>query len=479
MYKSSLLEILKTFNPDELKKFEDFIKSPYFNKKVNVLRLFAEIKKYAPEFNHAELKKEIIWKKIFPGKNFNYGTLKNLIFNLQNISENFLEQISFEKNIINKSNFLLSEFMSRNLGKQFEKEAKYIKGIFDKSKFDLTYYHDRLNFESQYHNYYYNSKLSIDRYLSLDEFNLSLFKFWLINFFDKNYDLILTSDRLIKNINKEFIDSVLEFFENSIYKLDADILMYYYFFLLANNKDDINLFHKLKSLLEKNYLQFSEKQQHDFFIKLCNFCTPKFNINLKLSAGLFEIGKFMVENKLLFSGESKYISCLLYVTISEAALFCKEFDWAKKFIEDFKTKLDPSLMEVYYNKTLISYYFVTADFGKALELLSKLKITTPSDKLAIKKFQFMLFYELNYTEELFLLLDSSRHYISSEKNFSGEVKKSFMDFSITVRKLYTLKTAFKSDEDTVHQIENLREEISSKKIYNKVWLNQKLDELIS
>ena len=64
MLKSSLLEILRTFSKEELKKFEDFVRSPYFNKKEKLVKLFLAIKKYAPEFADANLDKEKVWSDI-------------------------------------------------------------------------------------------------------------------------------------------------------------------------------------------------------------------------------------------------------------------------------------------------------------------------------------------------------------------------------------------------------------------------------
>ncbi|MBK9332694.1 MAG: hypothetical protein IPM96_09925 [Ignavibacteria bacterium] len=58
MLKSSLLEIIRTFTKQELIKFEDFVRSPYFNKKENVINLFLEIKKYSPDYENENLKKE-------------------------------------------------------------------------------------------------------------------------------------------------------------------------------------------------------------------------------------------------------------------------------------------------------------------------------------------------------------------------------------------------------------------------------------
>ncbi len=55
MHRSSLLEILRTLSKQELAKFEDFVKSPYFNKKENVVKLLLDLKSHAPGFESDDL----------------------------------------------------------------------------------------------------------------------------------------------------------------------------------------------------------------------------------------------------------------------------------------------------------------------------------------------------------------------------------------------------------------------------------------
>jgi hypothetical protein len=50
MEKSKVIDIFRTFSPDELKRFRDFVHSPFHNKNKNVIRLFEILKKYYPDF---------------------------------------------------------------------------------------------------------------------------------------------------------------------------------------------------------------------------------------------------------------------------------------------------------------------------------------------------------------------------------------------------------------------------------------------
>ena len=90
MLKTSVLELLRTFSADELRKFSDFVASPYFNKKTPVENFWKILKKYSPAFDNEKLNREIFWNELFPEKNFNYGVMKNLIYELTQLTEKFM-----------------------------------------------------------------------------------------------------------------------------------------------------------------------------------------------------------------------------------------------------------------------------------------------------------------------------------------------------------------------------------------------------
>ncbi len=100
MKKSSAIEIISTFSKEDLDLFSDFLKSPYFNKIKNAVKLYTEIKRYAPGFDNENIDKEKLWKKIFPGKEYNYGTMKNLIHEFTRLAEKFVTNEIYKKNEI-------------------------------------------------------------------------------------------------------------------------------------------------------------------------------------------------------------------------------------------------------------------------------------------------------------------------------------------------------------------------------------------
>ena len=74
MLNSSLIEILKSFNKIEIKEFNNMVCSPWFNKRLAVTKFWGVVRGYAPDFNTKELERENVYKIIYPGKKYNYGT---------------------------------------------------------------------------------------------------------------------------------------------------------------------------------------------------------------------------------------------------------------------------------------------------------------------------------------------------------------------------------------------------------------------
>ena len=118
MIQIKALKIIAALNKEEFDSFGKFIISPYFNRSNDLIKLFNSIKKYYPEFTHAKLQFESLYKKLYPGKSFNEGTIRNLFSDLGNLAEKYLAYVNYENTfeyrykIINKTN-------NRYLDKEF------------------------------------------------------------------------------------------------------------------------------------------------------------------------------------------------------------------------------------------------------------------------------------------------------------------------------------------------------------------------
>ena len=134
MIKCHFIDILKTFHPTELKKFREFLDSPYFNKRKKLLELFDIITDYYPFFTDENFSRESIYYKLYPGEIYNYGKINEGLSALYQLSVNFIRQAAFENNNIYPDVTFVEELRKRSLKNIFNlfiknsdsKKAKFV-----------------------------------------------------------------------------------------------------------------------------------------------------------------------------------------------------------------------------------------------------------------------------------------------------------------------------------------------------------------
>jgi hypothetical protein len=161
MFKHKIFDLLRTFTPDEIKKFDEFIKSPYFNKKIHTIGLYQEIINYYPGFDAPKLSRRTLYKKILHSDNYKDSTLRVLIANLQNLAMQFLAFENFKKEKLNIDSHMLEEMLIRDQGELFLRHIRKINAelkepkdvdfeylsnryIIERSKFNFGIAHDKI-----------------------------------------------------------------------------------------------------------------------------------------------------------------------------------------------------------------------------------------------------------------------------------------------------------------------------------------------
>ncbi len=140
MKNSSLIEILRTFTPEENLRFDAFVSSAYFNKKSAVTKLWSEVKHYYPKYDSPELDREKVYEKIFPGNKYNYGTYKNLVFDLTKLAEKFLAVEKMLADNFQSGIYLLNQLREKSLGNLFSQKYRSIeKSIKESGSFGDRY----------------------------------------------------------------------------------------------------------------------------------------------------------------------------------------------------------------------------------------------------------------------------------------------------------------------------------------------------
>ncbi|HAY34594.1 MAG TPA: hypothetical protein PK536_04545 [Ignavibacteria bacterium] len=492
MLKSSLLEIIRSFSKQDLLKFEDFVRSPYFNKKENVSRLFMEIKNYAPSFTDGNLEKEKTWAKLFPGTEYNYGIMKNLIHDLTKLSDSFIA-IEYSNADKLKSNIdLLAALLQRQISKVFSAkydmtEKIYIDPALKNESYKMEQYYDflfKLKLLKAIYNRLHNPGSSSFEYIT-ESGNYFLYSA-VINFY-KYYNNYLafndrhiqvkdsTAETFLNGLNKNFIPDLIKKVKTNSER-EYKILKCFYEMNIALNPDaDISCYNNFKKSLQDCSDIIPRGDLKDLLVCLNNSLTKiregKSNTGINSNREILEISNMEIENNLFLQpngvmDQNSYINYIL------TAFTLREYESIEIFVKKFGSKIPEDRRENVNNYSQAHISFGKKEFDKSLEYLSKINHDFFNMKHLVRDIQMMNYYELNDYVSFDFALDSYKHFIAKNKSVTPHNRSLSEDFCNNIKKLFRLRESFDKFE-----LEKVRKEIINNKLINKYWILDKLSEI--
>lgn len=457
MLKSKAIDILKTLTQDEFRRFKFFIKSPYFNSNQSIIRLVNELKTYYPDFTSEMMSEESVYAKVYGKGKFSYSVMKNLMSELILICDKFLVNERFNKDFMLKSKntiILLEEYRERKLNnlfsirsKKFEEEFKNIKidnneYFMIAAAFEILKYRDLLNNHR-------HDKLIWNGFMNRASFELCR----VFQLLYTSSDIIIHSSELLKgdaqkSIMNKFVRRLnLEDFIKDFDPEENEEYFFLYIYsrliLLTINKEKDtceNYFFEIKSTLIKKLNRFSNEHIYDILKSLRSYAMSRMKAgNALFIDELFDVDKLLIEKVDYSSGSIKWFIGEIFSEIIMLSLHKKDNKYAERFIIKFRDQLNDDVREYEIGWANALICLESGNIEKSIELLSKIKPSNTVAKISIKNLYLRAYYDLGYDEEALSIIDSYRHFINNDKNFS-EIKKKNLNahLSIFVR-LYRIK----------------------------------------
>ena len=474
MKNSQLIKLLKTFDTKEIKRFSEFISSPYFNKNKNVIKLFKVVLKAHPDFK--KITRENIFLKLFPGKKYNGNTLRVLIHYLYENARKFLAYSRIETDIYVYKDELVHELFERELYNESMKEIDKTISELEKTDIrDSEYFFSKYTFE--------NLKLfcirrikqkKYEKYITKPSFE-EPFKNLTRYFFSKlliSYTVVLNTKKMYNiDIDTVLFEKLFPFFNYELFN-DNPLIKIYYYIVMTLKTNDEKYFYMLKNYIQKQEKFLTPIELYNVYTNLQNFCRGKIEAGEKhFQREYFEILKLNLEKKIYKF--FPFMNQNFYKNVLSTAAQLKEFDWADNFIKSYKNELHPDFREDVYCYCKVYLEAGKNNFEKSLDYLSTLKTDNLYLKIDLKLLQARIYYELNWYDVLNSAIDSNRHFLKSNK-FITKNKRS--QYSTFIKLLSSLNNAqLKKDEmkimelkDKIHKTEDL---------LWKDWFIKKVEEL--
>lgn len=470
MNKTKLIQILSSFSRQELREFEGFIASPYFNRGGRYLvKIFQIIKKYYPSFNNESFTKEKIYNSMYHGEKYNDVRMRKIISGLQKLAEEFLSVSAFRKDKLDSKDYLLNELSFRKLDNLFELHAKeslnMVEALPERNE-RYYYYLYLVNRRMKYFYSFRNRKISVDYYdKELDNF-LYYFLMFIVNKYVERLKEMKSFTQ--RDFNMPMLNETLSYLETHNFR-NTPLMELFYTELKLYLEGDEECYKKLRALIKKHEDKLVKNDLKNLYGTLTNYCTERYEKgDEKYFEEMFTLYKEILEKDLI----EQYLSEFLFLNVVTISLYMNDFSFAENFVNIYSARLNPANAENLKSYSHANINFRKKEFGKTLQYLLKVNFDDMLQKTLVKNLTLKTYYELNETEAFLSLIDSYRRQVKREKYLPDDIKlllNNFMDF---IGELMENKNSSRETD-----LENLKERIEANPAADKKWLLEKVREI--
>jgi hypothetical protein len=464
MHKSDLLALFFTLSDSELREAKQFLRSPYFNKREDVVTLFdfllSQKDKPKPDFSRQRAYKAVAKSAYDDAK------MRHLMSYLLQLLVHFLHLQHWEQEQLKENFNLYNTLKNRNLEKKskqiFSESAKQIES---EPLRDKHYHFQRYQWFSAQFDEALKKRRTGDLNLEMmsDEFT----KYYLSEALRQACALLSYQNMTAQQFDLSFAEDLILLVERKQYQAIPAIAVYYHSFFSLQQPDESSHFFALKTLLSEQWQAFPQAEIRDIYRIAINYCIKKQNKGeIAFIREGFELYKMGIENEILL--ENGELSVFTYNNVHLLADKLGEFDWIIRFLERYKSLLPVAQREHHYQFNLAQFYFRRKQYAQAMPLLQTLEFVDTLHNLDARKMLLVMYYDLGEFKALDALIDSFSAYLQRQKEINYH-KESFSNLIKFTKKLLIINTLSKLEK------QQLEVEIQNCAILaEKAWLLGKL-----
>lgn len=481
----SIIKVLKTFSPNEIKDFDKFVRSPYFGGSEYLTKFWQEIKKYYPVFEEDKISRERIFKRLYPGKSYNDATIRKLASALFKMSEEFISASELRKTKI-PDRYLLMYYRNKHLHNLYETKWKEVENYYKKQDmFDFLSMVEKhllqvaqiqiasdkkknkevFSERMKYYEYIIVYILSIlmqeqtRKYVNIEVYN-----------FEKNI-----SEDFFKNIN---LENFLPIFEKEAPQF-KDVIGFNYNLMKAfENPNSMDFFLQAKKMMLKKRNNISAKAFYMYSTLMINWCLKnraRHEIDNNIyNRHIIDIIEFLMKNNMIIEPARNSIDPTLFTIAFQTYSYLEEFKKAEKFMSVYSLKLNEDVRENTVNFCKFDLAFSQEKYEEALEILSRIREVDYYDRVNFRQYKLIIFYELGMIQEGYHLIHSIRQFLKENTIISKELRNKLKFFVNYYAKLLDAneKKDKRKKEDLMFELKNEKYEFPF-----KAWIVRKAKEL--
>ncbi len=479
MPRSKLLQILATFDQQQLRSLDKFVSSSHFDddKNINsqvVYQFFSYIRNNVLVSEEISLDKEEAFIHLYPEKQYVENKLHQVMSSLLKKVYRFIQLEELESKSVKRSLAIITYYRKNGLQSLFRSEIRKLKSEQRKIiRKDKHFYYNEYLIEDEELEFECQNNLK-DSDLNLGD-TLQSFNIYYVVTKLEYFTLLLSQGKHIKLglDNVELLDELFKLIQQHNY-LDIPLIsIYYQIILVLQEPTSDSHFMRFKQLLDKHHAVLPINDLKAFQAHVRNYYLEKINKGETkyVNDVLHLYKKHLDQGTLYYDGKLHPSTIQNIVTYG---LRLKEYDWVNKFLKTHQHKImGTNYPENVYYFNLANVLFYQKKYDNALDHLSD-KYEDIFYNISARRLRIKIYYE-EKSDLLFSEIDSFAMYISrlGKRQIVQNVRDVNNRFVSFLRKLLNPKT-FKN-KDRIDQLCTMI--MQSEGVAEKEWLLGKLEEL--
>lgn len=470
MKNSRLLELLQALSPTELTAFGKYLRSPFFNHREDVQRLFQYFLEERGERWARIFEKETVFDAVFPAEVFDEKKYGYTVSFLYQAAQGFL--VFGEMADIGEPAFqtrLAKILRERGLDRQAETALKKAEAALAAQPERNIDYHEQAHL------------LHLERFESEARRRRSAARSFQAMAEEADIHFIAGKLRqgstalMYKAVSEasyqlDMLDEVLALVERRNLQALPAVGIYYYAYRALAEDEAQPWFEKLREAMSLHFHRFEKTEMRDIYTLAVNYCIRQINTRQGEHAfylqQVFDLYQEGLEKEVFT--EDGLLSRFTYNNIANAGLGLKAFDWVENFLAKYKDALEPKHRESAYRFNLAALRFRRSEYGEAMTLLTQSEFDDVLHQLDARRMLLRSYYELGEFSALDSLLDSFQVFLRRRRDV-GYLRQNYLNLIRLTRKLLKIPPGDRAAR------ERLRAEVAAcKSLAEREWLMGKV-----
>jgi len=475
-----VFKFLRTFSKRQLNRFEDYLNSPYFNKSEELCFIYDVVKKYvlssSPKSFQEYFKSQLPSDK----KPISATNLDKYLSRIFHFALDFVAIEEYKKDEFLKQSLLMDHLIEKDELNMFDKFYNKSKNSINKEKLSYPNLLKKYLLERQKANYLSVNSINRKGKQNLQETSDALDQFYLTQKF--NIELLKLNRE--ENINEKFDYHLIKEISNGLSKNTIkenfllNMLHNAYEITTIEDTNKKEVFEEIADILITNASYLNDTIVYNMGQLLTNLVWKIF----KVKDDNYYHYLFKLNRRLLNKGILQYqgnIFAPVFKNLVDVAIRVNKLDWCKNFIENFSKNIIPnSLAFDISNYANARVKFYSKNYEGARSFIQTLKFNDIYYKMAVRRLEIMVYYELKEYLYLESLINSFRvaltpQRLSQLKKQNQLENKTFLIYASKLLNMQQTPNHLKSN-----YLKNMLKEFTEENMPHQLWFNSKIQEAI-